>query len=95
MFAEDRSVTNVEAARLAYEHGDLRARLAQYHDDVDGAFRGWNDVWRSPEFRAWNITSYLPAITCPVLVVQSADDPYGTLAQLDAIESGVRGRVEV
>jgi pimeloyl-ACP methyl ester carboxylesterase len=94
VFVEDRSITSIEAAKVAYQHGDLRERLARYHDDVDGAFRGWNDVWLSPEFRSWNITSYLPAITCPVLVVQSADDPYGTLAQLDAIESGVRGPVE-
>ena len=37
---------------------------------------------------------YLPSITAPVLVVQGADDPYGTLAQVDAIERGVAGRVE-
>ena len=30
---------------------DLRDRLARYHDDVDGTFRGWNDVWLSPAFR--------------------------------------------
>jgi pimeloyl-ACP methyl ester carboxylesterase len=94
VFVEDRSITSIEAAKSAYENGDLRDRLARYHDDVEGAFRGWNDVWLSPEFRSWNITSYLPAIACPVLLVQSADDPYGTLAQLDAVESGVRGRVE-
>jgi pimeloyl-ACP methyl ester carboxylesterase len=94
VFVEDQSIAGIEAAKMAYEEGGLRARLARYHDDVDGAFRGWNDVWLSPEFRSWDITSYLPAIVCPVLLVQSADDPYGTLAQLDAIESGVRGPVE-
>jgi pimeloyl-ACP methyl ester carboxylesterase len=94
VFVEDRSITGIEAARDAYETGDLRARLARHHDDVDAAFRGWNDVWLSPAFRSWDITSYLPSIACRVLLVQSADDPYGTLAQLDAIESGVRGPVE-
>ena len=32
-----------------------RQRLARYHDDADATFRGWNDVWLSPEFRVWNI----------------------------------------
>ena len=30
-------------------------------------------------------------MTCPVLMVQSEADPYGTAAQLDAISAGVRG----
>jgi pimeloyl-ACP methyl ester carboxylesterase len=94
VFVEDQSIAGIEAAKVAYEEGDLGARLARHHDDVEGAFRGWNDVWLSPEFRSWNITSYLPAITCPVLAVQCADDPYGTLAQLEAIACGVRGPVE-
>jgi pimeloyl-ACP methyl ester carboxylesterase len=94
VFVEDRSIAGIEAATVAYEHGDLRRRLARHHDDVDGAFRGWNDVWLSPSFRSWDITGVLPAITCPVLVVQERDDPYGTLAQVDAIERGVSGPVE-
>jgi pimeloyl-ACP methyl ester carboxylesterase len=94
VFVEDRSIAGIEAATVAYEEGDLRRRLARHHDDVDGAFRGWNDVWLSPSFRSWDITGVLPAITCPVLVVQEQDDPYGTLAQVDAIERGVSGPVE-
>jgi len=94
VFVEDRSIAGIEAARDAYETGDLRARLARHHDDVDAAFRGWNDVWLSPAFRSWDITPSLPAIVCPVLLVQCANDPYGTLAQLDAIESAVQGAVE-
>ena len=62
----------------AYDTTDLRERLARHHDDVDATFRGWNDVWLSPAFRSWNIEDRLPAITCPVLVVQGDDDPYGT-----------------
>lgn len=94
VFVEDRSVHGIRAARREYEAGRLRARLARHHDDVDVAFRGWNDVWLSPAFRSWDITDHLAAITCPVLLVQGADDAYGTLAQLDAIEAGVRGHVE-
>ncbi len=57
-------------------------RLARYHDDVDSAFCGWNDVWLAPDFRDWNIERELATIACPVLAVQGTDDEYGTLAQV-------------
>jgi pimeloyl-ACP methyl ester carboxylesterase len=91
VFVEDVSVTSIAAAREAYATTELRRRLARYHADVDSAFRGWNDIWLAPEFRAWNIEGYLPGIACPVLAIQGADDEYGTLAQLDAIARQMRG----
>jgi pimeloyl-ACP methyl ester carboxylesterase len=94
VFVEDVGVESIEAARTAYHDGDLRTRLGRHHDDVDATFRGWNDIWLDPEFRAWNIEAYLPAITAPVLVVQGDRDQYGTLAQVDAIERGVAGPFE-
>jgi pimeloyl-ACP methyl ester carboxylesterase len=33
-------------------------------------------------------------VTCPILVIQGEDDPYGTVAQVDAILSGVASPVE-
>lgn len=94
VFVEDVSVQSIAAARDAYEHGDLRARLARYHADVDGAFWGWNRAWLDPGFRAWNLEAYLPGITAAVLIVQGTADPYGTLAQVHAIERQVAGPVE-
>jgi pimeloyl-ACP methyl ester carboxylesterase len=94
VFVEDISVAGIEAAREAYATTDLRQRLARYHDDVEGAFRGWNDAWLDPDFRAWNIEEYLPGVRCPVLAIQGEDDQYGTLAQVDAIERGVAGAFE-
>jgi pimeloyl-ACP methyl ester carboxylesterase len=91
---EERSLQGIRAARREYLHGDLRVRMAPYHRDPDATFWGWNDVWLSEPFRAWNIEAFLPAIDCPVLLVQCADDRYGTLAQLDRIEHRVAGRVE-
>ena len=68
--------------------------MGRYHDDPVATFRGWNDVWLSDEFRAWNIEDRLAGISAPVLAIQGVDDQYGTLAQLDAIESGVAGEFE-
>jgi pimeloyl-ACP methyl ester carboxylesterase len=94
VFVEDVSITGIEAARQAYDGTDLPARLARHHRDGEATFRGWNDVWLSPEFRTWNIEDRLPAIDCPLLLVQGTDDAYGTTAQLDAIERGVSGPVD-
>jgi pimeloyl-ACP methyl ester carboxylesterase len=94
VFVEDVSVKSIAGAKVAYETGDLRARLARHHgDNVDGAFRGWNGAWLDPGFRSWNIEEYLPRVRVPSLVVQGKDDPYGTLAQIDAIERGSGAKV--
>jgi pimeloyl-ACP methyl ester carboxylesterase len=89
VFVEDLSVASIAAARDAYTKGSLRERLARHHGaNVDGAFLGWNGAWLDPRFLAWNIEEYLPRVTVPSLVIQGQDDPYGTLAQVDAIEQG-------
>jgi pimeloyl-ACP methyl ester carboxylesterase len=93
VFVEPESIAGIEAAREAYRATDLRAKLGRYHDDPDATFRGWNDVWLSEPFRSWNIEDRLPGVDAPTLLVQGTADQYGTLAQLDAIERRVRGRV--
>ncbi|RYZ07490.1 MAG: alpha/beta hydrolase [Comamonadaceae bacterium] len=82
---EDVSVASISQARDAYERGDLKGRLARYHDDVDGAFWQWNDVWLSDAFRSFDIRPECRAITAPVLAIQGEDDPYGTLRQVREI----------
>jgi pimeloyl-ACP methyl ester carboxylesterase len=91
VFVEPYGVASIAATRQTYLEGDeLRAKLARRHDDVESAFWGWNDIWLHPDFAAWNIEALLPAISCPVLAIQGVDDEYGTMAQLDRIERGVR-----
>lgn len=85
VFTEAMGLAAIEATRTAYETTDLREKLARYHADVDSAFRGWNDVWLDPDFRAWNIEAEIGAIACPLLVVQGDGDEYGTLEQVHAI----------
>jgi pimeloyl-ACP methyl ester carboxylesterase len=85
LFVEDISIAAIAQAREAFERGNLRDRLAKYHADVDGAFWQWNDIWLSPEFRSFNIEEECQRITCPLLAIQGHDDPYGTMAQIDAL----------
>jgi len=82
ILVEDISVASIEEARLAYLNTDLKQRLAKHHADPDSAFWGWNNVWLSAAFRAWNITAELATLTCPVLAIQGLNDEYGTLAQI-------------
>ena len=89
-FVEDVSIRSIAAAKVAFETTDLPAKLGRYHRDVDRTFWGWNDIWLHPDFRAWNIEASLPTVRCPVLLIQGADDEYGTTAQLDAIARGAR-----
>jgi pimeloyl-ACP methyl ester carboxylesterase len=93
VFVEDLSVASIAQARETFETSDLGERMARYHRDPEATFRLWNDIWLAPEFRDWNIEDVLGGVRSPVLVIQGADDQYGTLAQIDAIEAGVRGRV--
>ena len=93
VFVEPESIAGIEAARDTFASTDMAARMARYHADPQATFRGWNDVWLSPAFRDWNIEDRLPGVDAPVLLVQGEADQYGTFAQLDAIERGVRGEV--
>jgi pimeloyl-ACP methyl ester carboxylesterase len=85
ILVEEFGLVSIREARRAYVEGPLRAGLGKYHDDVDSAFWGWNDIWLDAEFPRWTIQSLLPSITCPVLAIQGHGDPYGTMAQIDGI----------
>jgi pimeloyl-ACP methyl ester carboxylesterase len=80
---EEMTIAAIKLAREAYAGGDLRRKLARWHRDVDVAFRGWNDAWLDPKFRAWDIAAYLPAIAAPVQIIQGDADPYGSARQVD------------
>lgn len=94
VFIEQISLDSIAVAARAYRDTDLRQRLMRYHGErVDGAFWGWNQVWRDASFADWSLTSMLADITVPTLLIQGKDDAYGTLKQLDAIAGGVTGPV--
>ncbi len=85
-FTEGMGLAEIAKAKVAYETGDLRSRMARYHRDPDNTFRGWNDSWLHPDFRTWNVADVIDTIRVPILAVQGRDDQYGTLAQIIEIE---------
>ena len=94
-FTEPSGLAAIAAAREAYEQGDLRARLAKYHQYVDSAFRGWNEAWLDPGFKAWNIADSIDYWRVPTLAIQGVGDQYGTLAQIREIETRAYSPVDV
>ena len=95
VFVEELCIRSIEQAKREFETSELPQRLGKYHRDPRRTFYLWNDVWLDPEFLEWNIEAYLPGVRCPVLAIQGRDDEYGTMAQLAAIERGVRGPCEL
>lgn len=86
IIVEDCSVEGIREAKKAYETGNLKPKLARYHDDVDSAFYGWCDAWLNPAFRAWDLRDGLSAISCPMLAIQGFGDIYGTMYQIEGIK---------
>jgi pimeloyl-ACP methyl ester carboxylesterase len=85
LMVEDIAVQAIAEATTAFESGQLKAKLARHHADVDGAFWQWNDVWLSQAFRSFDIRPECRNISAPLLAIQGLNDEYGTLAQLDEL----------
>lgn len=95
VFAEELTRKSIRKAVHAFETGPLREKLFKYHGErTDSMFHNWADIWLLPENESWNMEAALSGITCPMQVIQGENDEYGTLAQVDAILSGVSGRAE-
>ncbi|MDD5508103.1 MAG: alpha/beta hydrolase [Bacteroidales bacterium] len=92
---EDVSAQGLKAAIWAYRYGDLRQRLIKYHGpNTDSAFWGWANVWTDERAGEWNIESYLPHVTAPLLFIQGRQDEYGTEEQLWSISKHVKAPIE-
>lgn len=91
VFVEEVTVAAIRETREAYLSGGLRDRMARHHADPDAAFWGWCRVWLDPSFRSWSIEDETARVAAPMLLIQGAADPYGSLEQVDRIEARVRG----
>jgi pimeloyl-ACP methyl ester carboxylesterase len=87
VFVEAVTVDRIRETREQFRSGRLRERMARHHEDPDAAFWGWCDVWLDPAFRAWTLHHEASRLTAPTLLIQGAEDPYGSLAQLDRVEA--------
>jgi len=86
-FVEPISISAIEQTKNEYNSGNLKEKLSTYHQHTDVAFNGWCDAWLDKDFQNWNIADNIDYLRIPVLAIQGADDPYGTLAQIEELEA--------
>lgn len=79
------TIAAIRETRQTYVKGDLGERMRRHHDDPDAAFWGWCNVWLDPAFLDWSLEAEIRRVTAPALLIQGAEDPYGTLLQVDRI----------
>jgi len=82
----------LEGIQASMEHKDfLKLKLSKYHGEkTDALIHAWADTWLSDEFASFNIEKELTNIHAPTLVIQSEDDNYGTLQQVDSIFDNIQ-----
>jgi pimeloyl-ACP methyl ester carboxylesterase len=74
----------------------LVAKLNKYHGEKAlDLFNYWSNLWTSDLMLSWNIEHVLNRIDIPTLIIQGANDNYGTREQVNRISEGVSGNVEV
>lgn len=91
VFVETITVEGIKAAEQGRQQGRFRG-LAKYHGArAESVFKAWAGTWLAHWFRDWNIENLLAGIVAPLLVIQGADDQYGTIRQVDSIVAGSSG----
>jgi pimeloyl-ACP methyl ester carboxylesterase len=93
VFVEALTTGSVARIARAYAESGLRRALARQHADPDAAFGPWRDMWLDPSFACWSIERLLRNIRAPMLLVQGAEDEYGTRAQAETVHARVSGPV--
>jgi len=94
IFVEEITLQGIRAAVREYSETDLPEKLAKYHgSNTEPVFRAWTETWLRPDFTDWNIEDQLAQIHCPALILQGAEDEYGSAAQVAHIASQVSGPV--
>lgn len=87
VFVDEVSIKGIKEAYDVYQQDDhLKNKLKKYHfDHTDTTFYAWAKMWQTEAFKSWNMETYLPRISCPVLAIQGKDDEYGLPSQVDSI----------
>src|SRR5262250_87844 len=75
-FTEDMGIAEIARAKVEFERGSLRAKLARLHADPHNPCHNRHGPWLDPEFRKWDIPDALAHIRVPVLIVQGENDQY-------------------
>ncbi|MDZ5460449.1 alpha/beta fold hydrolase [Azohydromonas lata] len=79
VFAEDRTLNGIRAAREQFQDPRQLERLVKYHGDkARWVLEAWTENWLDPGFAAWTLSPVLPRVACPVLAIHGELDEYGS-----------------
>ena len=98
VFAEDRTLEGIRAAREQFKDPAQVQRLAKYHGDkARWVLDAWIDNWLSPGFASWSVAPVLPRVVCPVLAIHGVNDEYGSVRHAEMIGklSGGPAQIEI
>jgi lipoate-protein ligase A len=96
LFREERTLAAIRGQIADFERGDLKARLRRHHGaGTEALFARLAEVWTAQGPGAgWRLEPHVAKVACPVLAIQGEDDEFFTVAQLEALERLLPGRVE-
>jgi len=95
VMVEEITLAGIRAADAEPGATEIRRRLARYHGGkTEDLWRAWTETWLRPGFDGCEMRADLSRITAPTLVIQGADDAYGSPAQVEEIAGSVAGPVE-
>ncbi len=84
IFVEEKTIEGINNTLL--DAKVITSKLHKYHGNkTETLFKAWYSTWLSDDFFSWNIEWEISNIKCPILVIQSEDDNYGTLKQVEGI----------
>lgn len=91
-FVEPETQAGIRALVAMQAAGKTPARFYKLHGErTEALIRAWSAHWLSDVHARWDIRAGLHGVHCPTLVVQGADDEFGTQAQVDSILAAVPG----
>ena len=66
----------------------LKPLLTKHHGEkTDWVFYHWANTWLNKDFHDWNMFEELKTIECPILAIQGENDEYGSIEQLNIINT--------
>jgi pimeloyl-ACP methyl ester carboxylesterase len=80
---------HIQRLAAAYPGSKMQERLTLYHRDADAVFHSWIHWATSSPHGNYFPEDLLSAIECPVLVLQGANDDFGTTAHLQALHDSI------
>ena len=96
IFAEQRTLDGIRAAREQFREPGQVERLARYHGDkAQWVLDAWIETWLHPGFAQWSLADALPHVRCPALAIHGERDEYGSARHPELIGLHAGGPVQV